>query len=303
MRNISLILLIIVSLLGGNGCLAQELNARVTINRQQIQGTNVSVFDNLESTITAFLNERQWTTQQYSRQERINCNFNIQVTKYDEGAGAFECTLTLQSQRPVFNSTYTTTVLAVTDANFNFTFREFDQLDFRPDVVDNDLTALLAYYAYLVIGWDMDAMSPLGGTDPLTVAQTITNNAQGLEQSAKGWKAFEDGKNRYAIINDYLDGGMETFRQMQYKYYREGLDIMAENAERGRAAVTEAIGLLSQTHENKPMSMLPQMFTEFKRDELVNIYKGKGTAKEKESVYETLSGINASLNRYWNQMK
>lgn len=282
---------------------AQELNAKVTINHQQIQGTSVSVFENLEKSLTAFLNERQWTNLQFNRNERINCNFNIQVTKYDEAANTLECTLTLQSQRPVFNAAYTTTVFAVTDANFNFIFREFDQLDFRADVIDNDLTALAAYYAYLIIGWDLDTMSPLGGTDVLKIAQTITNNAQNLQQSSKGWQAFADSKNRYAIINDYLEGGMEAFRQMQYKYYREGMDIMAENAERGRAAITEAIELLNQAHKNKPMCMLPQMFTDFKHDELVNIYKGKGTGQDKESVYETLMGINASLSRYWNQLK
>ena len=296
---ISVCLLLCTSIRAG----AQELNAKVTINHQQIQGTNVSVFDNLETALTSFLNERQWTNMQFNRNERINCNFNIQVTKYDEGANSFECTLTLQSQRPVFNSTYTTTVLAITDASFNFSFREFDQLEFRADVIDNDLTALAAYYAYLVIGWDMDTMSPLGATDVLRTAQTITNNAQGLELSGKGWKAFDDSKNRYAVINDYLDSGMETFRQLQYKYYREGMDTMAENPDRGRASITEAIELLKQTHDNKPMSMLPQMFTDFKRDELVNIYKGKGTSQDKEGVYETLMSINASLSRYWNQLK
>ncbi|MBR1733031.1 MAG: DUF4835 family protein, partial [Alloprevotella sp.] len=129
----------------------------------------------------------------------------------------------------------------------------------------------------------------------------IVNNAQSL--SSKGWRAFDDSKNRYAIINDLLDNGMEPFRQMQYKYYREGLDTMAENADRGRAAVTESMELLRKARENKPLSMLPQLFTEYKSDEIVNIYKGKGTAKEKESIIELLSGINASKISEWNQMK
>ncbi len=282
---------------------AQELDARVTVNHQQIQGTSVSIFEALETSLTAFLNERQWTNLQYQRNERISCNFNITVTKYEESEHRFDCKLIVQSSRPVFNSTYTTTVFSVQDANFNFTFQEFDNLEFRPDVIDNDLTALVAYYAYLIIGMDMDAMAPLGGTETLQVAQTITNNAQGLTVSAKGWKAFEDGKNRYAIINDYLDSGLEPYRQMQYKYYREGMDVMAENADRGRAAVTESIALLKQARENKPLSMLPQLFTEYKRDELVGIYMGKGTAKDKESIYETLSSINASQNNYWNILK
>lgn len=118
----------------------------------------------------------------------------------------------------------------------------------------------------------------------------------------QGWKAFDDGKNRYAIINDYLDNAMQPFRQMQYKYYRQGLDIMAESPERGRAAITDAIALLKEARANKSLSMLPQLFTEFKRDELVGIYQGKGTGKDKEAVYETLSNINASQNSYWNKL-
>lgn len=282
---------------------AQELDARVTVNHQQIQGTSVSVFEKLESALTEFLNDRQWTNMQYQRNERIRCNFNITVSKYVESENRFECTLIVQSSRPVFNSTYTTTVFSTQDKNFFFTFQEFDKLEFRPDVIDNDLTALVAYYAYLIIGWDLDTMSPDGGTEVLRMAQTVTNNAQNLTTSIKGWKAFEDGKNRYAIINDYLDSGMDDFRKMQYKYHREGLDVMAENVERGRAAVSDAMGLLKQVRSNKPMSMLPQFFTEIKRDELVSIYQGKGTSKEKEDIYETLMGINASQSSNWNKIK
>ena len=280
---------------------AQELDARVSINHQQIQGTSTSVFENLETSLMEFINERQWTNMQYKPSERISCNFNITVSKYIEAENKFECSLYIQSSRPVFNSTYTTTVFSIKDPNFNFTYQEFDKLDFRPDVIDNDLTAMIGYYVYLLIGLDLDTMSPNGGTEVLQTVLTITNNAQNL--ASKGWKAFEDSKNRYAIINDYMDSGMDVFRQMQYKYYREGLDVMAENSERGRAGVTAAMDLLKQAKENKPMSMLPQIFTEYKRDELVNIYKGKGTSTEKESLYELLMSINASQSSYWNQMK
>ncbi len=238
---------------------------------------------------------------QFKRNERISCNFNITVTKYVEAENRLECSLVVQSTRPVFNSVYTTTVFSTKDSNFTFNYQEFDKLDFRSDVIDNDLTAIIAYYVYLIIGMDMDTMAPLGGTDALQTALTITNNAQNLP--SKGWKAFEDSKNRYAIINDYMDSGMETFRQTQYKYHREGLDVMAENVERGRAGITAAIELLKQSRENKPMSLLPQIFTEYKRDELVNIYKGKGTSGERETVYETLMSINASQSSYWNNIK
>lgn len=280
--------------------LAQELDARVTINHQQVQGTSTSVFETLQTTLEQFINDRQWTTMQFRRNERISCNFSITIKKYSPSENSFEGSLYVQSTRPVYGSNYTTTVFSFNDANFNFNYQEYDQIDFRTDIIDDNLTAMIAYYIYLIIGMDMDSMSPLGGTEYLQTAMTIVNNAQSL--SYKGWKAFDDSKNRHAIVNDMLDGGMEPFRKMQYKYYREGLDIMAENSERGRAEITEAMSLLKQAHENKTMSMLPQIFTEYKRDEIVSIYKGHGTSKEKEEIVNTLSNINPSQNSYWRQL-
>ncbi len=281
---------------------AQELNARVVINHQKVQGTNTSVFETLQTSLSEFINDRQWTEMQYARNEKIECVFNITVDKYIESENRFECTLLVQSTRPVYNSSYTTTTFSIQDPNFTFTYQEFDQLEFRIDVIDSDLMALIGYYVYLIIGIDLDTMSELGGTDILQNVMTITNNAQSLSNT-KGWKAFENDKNRYAVINDYLDGGMEPMRKLQYKYHREGLDTMAENAERGRANITTAMDLLKQAHENKPMSMLPQIFTEYKRDELVNIYKGKGTSTEKEALYELLMSIDASQSSNWRELK
>ncbi|MCI6250921.1 MAG: DUF4835 family protein [Bacteroidales bacterium] len=303
MRYTRLIILLVTLVCAGSNAAAQELDARVTINHQQVQGTNTSVFEALEKSLTDLLNDRQWTQYQFNRNERIQCTFAINVKKYDESTGQMNASLTVQSTRPVYNSNYTSTVFSIVDNEFTFEFQPFDQLEFRPDVIDKDLTALIAYYAYIIIGMDLDTMSPEGGTEILQLAKTVCNNAQGLTLSAKGWKPFESEKNRYAIINDYLDSGMAPFRALQYKYYREGLDTMAENVDRGRTAVTEAIEMLKTAKDNKPMSMLPQIWTEYKRDELVGIYQGKGTTKEKESVSTILSSINASQNVHWNKIK
>lgn len=303
MRYTRLIILLVTLVYAGSYAAAQELDARVTINHQQVQGTNTSVFEALEKSLTDLLNDRQWTQYQFNRNERIQCTFAINVKKYDESTGQMNASLTVQSTRPVYNSNYTSTVFSIVDNEFTFEFQPFDQLEFRPDVIDKDLTALIAYYAYIIIGMDLDTMSPEGGTEILQLAKTVCNNAQGLTLSAKGWKPFESDKNRYAIINDYLDSGMAPFRALQYKYYREGLDTMVENVDRGRTAVTEAIEMLKTAKDNKPMSMLPQIWTEYKRDELVGIYQGKGTTKEKESVSTILSSINASQNVHWNKIK
>lgn len=282
---------------------AQELDAKVTVNAQKIEGTNTAVFEALQEALKEFINTRQWTNLQFRPNERISCSFSITIEKYDDATGDATASLMVQSSRPVYNSAYTTTVFSTNDPNFSFNYREFDQLEFNADVIDKDLTALIAYYAYLIIGMDLDTMAPLGGTDVLETAKTIVTNSQSLLLSAKGWKAFDDEKNRFAIINDYLDNGMEDYRKFQYKYYREGLDVMAENADRGRAAITEAFDLLKAARENKPMSRLPELFTEYKRDEIVNIYVGKATAKEKEELYELLSRINASQNTYWRKIQ
>ena len=297
-----------VSLAGGLLCCspstisAQELQAKITINHAQISGTEKGVFDNLQQTLQQFVNNRQWTHLQFQKNERIICNFNITVTKYDRDQNLFTCKALIQANRPVFNSAYTSTLYNNVDDNFTFRFAEYDQLEFNEQQIDNQLTALFAYYAYLIIGIDLDSFAPKGGEDILQRCMNLTNNAQNLDYP--GWKAFSDDRNRYAIISDYLDGALEPFRQLQYDYYRKGLDEMANNAERGRTEITAALETgLKKAKENRPLSLLPQIWTDFKKDELANIYRGKGTQKEKESIYELLFSINPSHNKYWDQIK
>ena len=297
-----------VSLAGGLLCCspstisAQELQAKITINHAQISGTEKGVFDNLQQTLQQFVNNRQWTHLQFQKNERIICNFNITVTKYDRDQNLFTCKVLIQANRPVFNSAYTSTLYNNVDDNFTFRFAEYDQLEFNEQQIDNQLTALFAYYAYLIIGIDLDSFASKGGEDILQRCMNLTNNAQNLDYP--GWKAFSDDRNRYAIISDYLDGALEPFRQLQYDYYRKGLDEMANNAERGRTEITAALETgLKKAKENRPLSLLPQIWTDFKKDELANIYRGKGTQKEKESIYELLFSINPSQNKYWDQIK
>ena len=284
------------------GLRAQELQVKVNINHSQISGTDISVFENLQQTIEQFINERQWTPLQFQKYERIQCSLNITVLKYNRDDNHFECSALIQANRPVYNSTYTTTLFNNKDDNFHFAFAQFDQLNFNDEIVDQPLTALLAYYAYLIIGLNLDSFAPMGGTDILQRCMYLVNNAQ--EFGYPGWKSFEDSRNRFAIINDYLDESMRPFRQLQYDYYRKGLDEMSNNAERGRTEISDALeNDLQSAHENKPLSLLPQIWTDFKRDELVNIYKGKGTQKEKERIYNLLMSLNASQNMAWENIK
>ena len=284
------------------GIHAQELQVKVNINHSQISGTEVGVFENLQQTIEQFINERQWTPLQFQKNERIQCSLNITVNAYIREDNRFNCSALIQANRPVYNSAYTSTLYNNKDDQFNFDFIQFDQLNFNDEIIDQQLPALLAYYAYLIIGLNLDSFAPMAGTDVLQRCKYLVNNAH--ELGFPGWKAFENNRNRFAIINDYLDESMRPFRQLQYDYYRKGLDEMANNAERGRTEISEAlVNDLQSAHENKPMSYLPQIWTDYKRDELVNIYQGKGTQKEKERIYDLLMSLNASQINAWENIK
>ena len=278
---------------------AQELEAKVVVNHQKIQGTNTSVFTTLQESITEFMNTRKWTNAQYATREKIVCSFNLIVNEYSDD-GRFACNLMVQANRPVYNASYNTTVFNFNDNEVNFNYIEHDKLEFSDDMVDNNLTAVLAYYAYLIIGLDMETFALKGGTDILHKAENVVNNAQMIGED--GWKAFGDSKNRHALVNDYMNGAMEPYRQLMYDYHRKGLDEMAQNAERGRSNITTALTLLEKARQDKPMSALPQLFTEIKKDELLGIYS-KGTTKEKEEVARILSLVNPSFSSEWEEMK
>ena len=278
---------------------AQELEAKVVVNHQKIQGTNTSVFTTLQESITEFMNTRKWTNAQYATREKIVCSFNLIVNEYSDD-GRFACNLMVQSNRPVFNAAYNTTVFNFNDNAVDFNYIEHDKLEFSDDMIDNNLTAVLAYYAYLIIGLDMETFALKGGTDILHKAENVVNNAQMIGED--GWKAFGDSKNRHALVNDYMNGAMEPYRQLMYDYHRKGLDEMAQNAERGRSNITTSLALLEKARQEKSMSALPQLFTEIKKDELLGIYS-KGTTKEKEEVVRILSYVNPSYTSDWEEMK
>ncbi|MBR5147812.1 MAG: DUF4835 family protein [Bacteroidaceae bacterium] len=278
---------------------AQELEAKVVVNHSKIQGTNTSVFTTLQEAMTEFINTRKWTNAQYTQRERIACSFNLIVNEYSDD-GRFGCSLMVQANRPVYNASYNTTVFNFNDNAVDFNYIEHDKLEFSDEIIDNNLTAVLAYYAYLIIGLDMETFALKGGTEILQKAENVVNNAQMMSED--GWKAFGDSKNRHALVNDYMNGALEPYRQLVYDYHRKGLDEMAQNAERGRSNITVALALLEKAKQDKPMSVLPQLFTEIKRDELLNIYS-KGTTKEREEVIRILSLVNPSLISDWEKIK
>ena len=279
---------------------AQELNPTLTVNTAKIQGTDKDVFKSLESAVKEFLTNQVWTDYHFTQNERIQCNFNLTVNKYDAPSGKMTCELTVQSSRPVYGSTYNTTVFNFRDTEVEFTYTEQDRIEYSPGITpDNNLTAILAYYSMLIIGLDFDTMSPNGGTDILRQVESIAASSQSL---GGGWRSFDTKANRYSIINDYMNGSLSAFRTLQYAYHRQGLDDMSTNAERGRATITENLELLKQVRQAKSTSALPTLFTEIKKNELISIYS-TGITSERQKVVELLRQVNPSLSNDWNTIK
>lgn len=269
----------------------EELNATVTLNASKVQGSNNEVFEQLENALVEFVNNRKWTSLTYEEEERIACNFSFVVNSYAND-GSFDCSLMVQASRPVYNSSYLSTIFKYEDKSIKFKYQPYDRLEFVEDNLDNNLTAVIAFYVYLIIGMDMDTMGELGGNEWLNKSQTIANNAQNLGDS--GWRAGTGNRNRYSIIDDYLNGAMEPIRKLMYKYHRLGLDTMYRNADNGRKAITESLDLLTKAYEDRPMAYFTNLLTEYKIDEIVNVYS-KCTPEEKKKVVDVLLDINPSL--------
>lgn len=295
--HLSRLLLMAVMLLLPVSAMAsgEELNAKVTLNRSKVQGGDTEVFEQLQDGITQFLNERKWTANNYEEEERIDCTFGFVVEKYSTD-GSFTCSLMVQATRPVYGSTYTTTTFKYEDKAITFTYQPYDRLDFNEDNLDNNLTAVLAFYAYMIIGFDMDSMGDLGGSEWLSKALNIANNAQTLGDA--GWRVSSSDNNRYAIIDDYMNGALEPVRKLMHKYHRFGLDVMYKNAANGRKAIGESMKLLKQAYDDRSLAYFPKLFLEYKNDELLNIYS-QGGIKDRLEVQKIVTTIDASLTTAW----
>lgn len=278
--------------------IGEELNATVSLNASKVQGTNTEVFKQLEESLNEFINNRKWTSYTYEEEERIACSFNFVVNSYSND-GSFDCMLMVQSSRPVYASAYNAITFKYEDKSVKFTYQPFDRLDFVEDNLDNNLTAVVAFYIYMIIGMDMDTMGEMGGSEFLNKALAIANNAQNIGDA--GWKANSSGNNRYSIIDDYMNGAMEPVRKMMYKYHRLGFDTMFKDPDGGRKEITASIELLGQAYEDRPLAYFTKLFTEYKVDEIVNVYS-KCTSEEKKSVVEILSRINPSLLSEWDKI-
>lgn len=249
--------------------MAQDLNARVQVLSPKIQVANKRVFQTLETAMKDFLNGRKWSADPILPQERIDCNFVLNVTNWD-GSSNFTGELQVQSSRPVYGSSYTSTLLNLNDKDISFSYTEGQTIDYTDQNFQGNLSSIMAFYANIIIGVDYDTFSKFGGTPYFLAAQTIVTNAQ--TSSYSGWKAFDGNVNRYWLSENLNNKIYNPLRSFLYDYHRNGLDIMSDNVNKGRKAIDGLLPLLQQIDRQRVGAMLPLIFYTAKSDELVSIY-------------------------------
>ena len=277
--------LLIFALLAASAA-AQELNCRVEVNSDKITRTNKSVFTTLQEAITSYMNDTKFTAAQYSPIEKIECTLFFTIKEYDGDKMTGD--IQVQATRPAYNASYTTNLINFRDSKVEFTYSEGEPLTFNETNMESQLTAILNFYAYLIIAIDTDSFAPRGGEAAWDRVKTIVQQAQSSGET--GWRAFDDNKNRAAVLGAYTDPSTQQLRDMVYKYHREGIDQMSVSPDKGRAAITESLETLKNIYNVAPMSVGLSMFRDSKLDELVNVYT-KGSQEERDRVVEILSSL------------
>lgn len=284
--NKTIPLFIAVSLATATPMVAQELNCTVELNTDQIEGTNTQVFETLKSAINDYMNTTVFTNAQFSANEKIECRLYFTIKEYSDDT--FTGDLQVQSSRPVYNSSYTTTLINFKDSKIDFTYRENEPLVYSINSMESQITAILNYYAFLILAVDFDSFAPRGGEEYFERLKQIVQMAQSSGEN--GWKAFEDTKNRTAVLSSFTDNTTAGIRDLMYQYHRRGLDEMATSPDKGRAAITESLDAIKTIYANAPMSVALSMFKDAKFDELVNVYS-KAPSEERQKVYNLLQPI------------
>lgn len=287
LKKILGVLAVVMFVIGCSFCTAaQELRCQVEVNSSKVEGASKSVFEALQQSISDYFNETRFTNASFSPNERIDCRFFLTVNEYSDDR--IKGDIQVQLSRPVYNSSYTTTLFNFRDTKVEFDYREGDPLIYNETNFDNNLTALLNYYAMLFLALDFDSFSPEGGQPYFDRAQTIVQQAQ--SSGEVGWRAFEDTKNRSAVISAFTDGNTSGMRRLIYDYHRKGLDEMATSPDKGRATITESLSELEKVYKVAPMSVALSIFRDSKLDELVNIYS-KAPDTERTKAYDILQPI------------
>ena len=268
----------------------QELQCSVSVSSSRIEGTYKEVFNTMRNDISEFMNNRKWTDHQFAVDERIICTIFIQITD-QIGADEFKGTIQVQLNRPIFNSSYQSPVLNIKDNDFDVRYVEFQPLDFSETSNTNALTNILAYYAYIILGFDYDTYSPQGGTPFFLKARNIVNQSQNAHE--KGWRAFEGNINRFWLIDNLYNKAYSPFRDLMYRYHRLGLDVMSEKPDIGRSEIADAMKNIQRVYRSRPDTYINRIFFDAKSDEIVNLFS-TGSTDERSRVMSVLSECDPS---------
>ncbi len=266
---------------------SQELQCAVSVVSPGIQGTNKQVYETMQTAIREFMNGQKWTDNVFSAEERIECSILInikEVISVDEFSG----TIQIQARRPVYNSSYSTILLNYLDQEFSFKYVEFEPLIYNSNTLESNLIGVLAYYSYVILGLDYDSFSKFGGSKYFELAEKIVNMAQNSPK--KGWKSFENRRNRYWYVENYLNEYHKPLRECMYQYHRLGLDKMSEKPEGGRKEVLSALEKLQKVQRQRASSFAMQLFFDAKSDEIINIFS-ESFSLEKSRAIEVLSEV------------
>lgn len=289
MKHLILLFLIVLAV----GLQAQELNFTVKVNTQKLQTVDARVFETLENTLVDFLNNQKWTEDVYEPEERIKCNLVLTVQE-ERSPTDFKVDLAISASRPVYNSTYETPLFNHLDKEVTFSYQQYEPIQYSQNNYNDNLSAVLSFYVYIVLGMDYDSFSPFGGSQYFQIAQDILNNVPSSAAAANpGWRSIESNRNRYWLIENLLSPKFRPYRQAMYDYHRQSLDIMADDPATARAIMVEALGNIRQANNGTPNSMLVQVFNNAKANEIVEIFKG-GSMAEQNQVIQIMSRIDAS---------
>lgn len=277
---------------------AQQLNCKVDINSDKVATTNNQIFRNLQNSISDFVNKTDWTGEEYKPHEKVECSMAIIINTYD--SNQFTATLQVQSTRPIFNSSYASPVFNYNDVDFNFRYIEFENLLFNPTNFDSNLVSVLAYYSYMMLGFDADTYSMLGGNKHFEVANQIMTVAQ--QSGYKGWSQSDGNQNRYFLVSDILSGTFDAYREALYQYHRQGLDTMTTDLKSSKESIIAAINTLSKIYKVRPNAFITRVFFDAKADEIVSILSG-GPAISLSETIDTLNRISPLNVSKWSTIK
>ena len=293
-----IILICFIFTLGQNNVRGQELNCQVEVNADQVANANKQVFKTLEEAINEYMNTNKFSNAQFSINEKIDCRLFFTIKEYTDNTMIGE--LQIQSSRPVYNSSYSTTLINFKDSKIEFTYQENEPLIYSENNMESNLTAILNFYAYLILAIDFDSFSLYGGDSYYEKAQNVVQMAQSSGEN--GWKAFEDTKNRPSVLSAYTEPNTSGIRKLLYEYHRLGLDEMALSPDKGRAKISSTLDYLNKIYDVAPMSVARSMFKDAKLDELVNLYT-KASQTERDNAYEILSSLYPTENERTNKIK